>query len=334
MKQYGWYVFGAVILSMVVLGMIVGDGKKSNSPVSTSNGSSSSKSADKTQTDPIADKFTETMVQFANQRPDQQWLFTGDAIEGKDLDKFVSVSKLTIQKAENSFKTYSQIPEVKKFGDQFSGKLFMSMFSSNTNAPMMMGRGRDAFKGFGDPAYLEICLFDSKARNDPRNQFTLISFNPAFNAMMIAGIDFKEPWFSAFFLHEMYHVRKFREDAESSKKNQYGTDLWISEEVEAHLLETKILDSATKGKYLQAVKTIIDKRESYRDPDMLPSSLTIEELNSLDALFPASSKDESSFRLAQYIVTIGFTWLEKRFSGSELQKKQIDYYRSVTSRFG
>lgn len=334
MKKYGWYIAGVFVLVMIVLGMFVGDGKTSKAPLPKSNNANTAKPVDKTQANPLSEKFNQTMIEFFSNKPEQQWLFSGSQMEATDLAKFTSVSKSTIQKAENSFKTYSSIPEVKQFADKYSGKLYVSLFSSATNAPMMMGRGTDAFKGFNDPSYLEICLFDSKARENPRNQFTLLSFNPRFNTMMLASIDFKEPWFSAFFLHEMYHVKKFREGAQSSKKDQYGTDLWISEEVEAHELEAKVLDSATKGKFLGAVNAIVEKRKDYTDVNLVPSSLTLEELNGLDGLFPPCSKDEISFRVSQYIFTVGFSWLEKRFSGAELQKKKTDYYRFITSQFG
>ncbi|MCC7356248.1 MAG: hypothetical protein IT410_01360 [Candidatus Doudnabacteria bacterium] len=334
MKQFGWYIAGIIVLGMVILGMFVGDVKKAKTPLPVSTLTNTAKTTDKTQANPLSEKFDQTMIEFTSKRPEQQWLFSGSQMEATDLAKFTSVSKSTIQKAENSFKTYSNIPEVKQFADKYSGKLYVSLFSSATNAPMMMGRTGDAFKGHNDPSYLEICLFDSKARQNPRNQLTLLSFNPRFNSIMLASIDFKEPWFSAFFLHEMYHVKKFREGAQSSKNNQYGTDLWISEEVESHELETKVLDSATKGKFLAAVNAIVEKRKDQTDVNLIPSSLTLEELNSLDGLFPPCSKDEVPFRLSQYIFTTGFSWLEKRFSGAELQKKKIDYYRFITSQFG
>ena len=64
--------------------------------------------------------------------------------------------------------------------------------------------------------------------------------------------------------------------------------------------------------------------------DELYNSLTLQDIQFLDQLFEPCGKLESHVRMAQYVLGLGTTWLQHKYSGEELEAKQRENYRTIS----
>ena len=329
MNKFGWYFLFAILGTFVVLGWWVSNSK----PVNGGNTVASSKTAAPNSA-PVKKAVISNgaLDSFIDGSPVSEWHVTAQEIVKGDVGRIDFVTGLMLNKLENSLSTYSSIAEVKKLKDQFSGKMFITYYTNEGGgASKMLGRSKGEMNKYSNPTLLEVCLFPAEFRDEHQTKAGLLHYDPEWKAVIIGAIKMDDAWFSGFSLHELFHARKHR-NGELSATDKHLSDVWIEEELQAHELERMVLDRATNGKYLVAINKVVINKNGFRDPDMLRSSWTAEEVKSIDSLFSKPSWDEANLRSAQYQFDLGMLWLAERFEGEDLRKRQIEYYREMSSR--
>ncbi len=329
MKKFGWYFLFSTLGAFVVLGWWVSNSKPVNGGSPTTSSKTSAPSSVPVKTSSISNGALDG---FIDQSLPASWHITAKEVVKGDVGRIDFVAGLMLGKLENSLSSYSSIPEVKRLKEQFSGKMFITYYTTQGGgASKMLGRSQSDVEKYSNSALLEICLFPEEFRNENKTKAGILHYDQEWRAVIMGAIKLDESWFSGFSLHELFHALKHRTGEPSSVAKALSDD-WIEEELQAHELERKVLDKATKGKYLAAMHRVVVNKSSFRDPEMLSSSWTVEEVNSINSLFAKPSWDEANLRAAQYQFDLGMLWLAERFEGKDLRKRQIEYYRGMYSR--
>lgn len=329
MNKFGWFLLFAILGTLVVLGWWVSNTKTVNG--GNTQTSSKTSAPNSVPTKKVA-MNNGALDSFIDGSPVSEWHVTAQEIVKGDVGRIGFVSGLMLNKLENSLTTYSSLQEVKKLKDQFSGKMYITYYTTEGGgASKMLGRSKGEMDKYSNPTLLEVCLFPAEFRNEHQTKAGLLHYDQEWKAVIIGAIKMDDAWFSAFSLHELIHAQKHR-NGEPSAVAKHLSDVWIEEELQAHELERRVIDKATKGKYLEAINKVVINKNGFRDPSMLASSWTAEEVQSIDSLFLKPSWDEANLRSAQYQFDLGMLWLAERFEGVDLRKKQIEYYREMSSR--
>jgi hypothetical protein len=233
------------------------------------------------------------------------------------------ISRLTarVNKALND---NSGIPEVKEEQDMFGGNLMSSVFTGSfggTTRILTAGKGT-----FPTLKNLEVAFYSRHSLDHPRIGHRLLFYDSNWGSLIIAALNFSDDkWYDALLAHELWHAKRHREGAASATAPMLS-DIWIDEELQAHDVETKVLDARTNGAYRQRLHGIAS-RISARSEKHFLAKITPEDLRQLDQLFNPGIAEERNIRAAQYFINLATTWLEIKYSGEKLRQKKIGVYR-------
>lgn len=330
-KNLGWKALGVIILGLMVFGFILKYEQDHPNLASASAASSKTAASGKSgRQSPL--KQTDAISDYVQSKPNGTWNFTAQDVQGENWSVLDVERDKAINSIEKAFKTYATVPEVKNLADKFSGKMYISYYSTKAQSAedggaSLVGHSEEDIRKYGNPGFLEICLYDQEHSNDRRMVNVLVHYDSEWKAVLLPGLSISEPWLSGLTLHEIYHAYMHRIGAPSAT-GKYLSDSFINEELGAHDMERGILDLATKGKYLSVMNKIAASRAGYKDADQVTASFTKADLESLDGMFAVPSVHEASVRAAQYYLDLASLWLAKKYSGDNLTKERIVYYRS------
>ena len=151
---------------------------------------------------------------------------------------------------------------------------------------------------------LRLVLYDRAiGLSDPGPQSASFWFDIHRRSVIAPARKMSDHWLCSRMLHEFFHAEKFFERAPSSLADE-GTDLWMGEEVEAHLLEIRVLDQFTGGRYSKRLDEVLAAHPTLSGT-ALYWSLSVGDLTSLDSLFEPGTQDEMRTRGMAYIIHLG-----------------------------
>lgn len=263
------------------------------------------------------------------------WLLENDSNAPEVIQREVEISKTYTERLEAALAANSNVPEVKILKDEFGGKFYTTVFSPSfggTSRKIYVG---STFEEANKPApagSIEVCFFPRNAEKHPRMRGQLLLYDQSWRALMIGALDYPDKrWFDALAIHELWHAHMHKSGAPSATAPSLS-DSWISEELQAHDLENKVLDNGTKGEYLKTVRSITSGIRGKLLGEFLQQIKT-EHLIQLDKLFGKGSDREGSVRSSQYLITLTNDWLNLKYQGEELQRQQIEAYRTISRSF-
>lgn len=140
--------------------------------------------------------------------------------------------------------------------------------------------------------------------------------------LIIVAIDFPQNLYTAIMFHELGHLLRFHQRGDRDVSDSTGelTDERVAEEVEMHELATAIIDSATGGKYLEAISPLVRKAKgSWRKTVCLVDADLLEKLDDLIGCRDAP-EEVSEVTASTHILAIGLQSCQ-----SEAEKR--DLYR-------
>ena len=111
-----------------------------------------------------------------------------------------------------------------------------------------------------------------------------MQYRSDWKAVLMSGIELPDPIFAGFLFHEFYHALCHIVDNFPSAMAPMGSREYIIEEVRGHDFETKIIDAATEGKYLECIDHILDRIGDADGFFDLVSQVTLDELRELDKI--------------------------------------------------
>jgi len=147
--------------------------------------------------------------------------------------------------------------------------------------------------------------------------------------IMVAALDWPERVFGAMLYHELHHALRHVEGT-ATHHLPSGSPEWYWEEVEAHIIEAKLLDRATEGGYFATFESAlraVDKsswKTAYRCLDRAT-------LGQLDVMLASTDVDQrvAGTLLAQHLFTAGYLLIEKTVPEKKRRNALIGYYSEI-----
>jgi hypothetical protein len=219
--------------------------------------------------------------------------------------------------------------EIKK---AFRGKFRPTIFVPKGRGGISKYLTRDP-KPKASGEYLELVFFARADLGNPMVHKDHLSYNAEWRALFIAALEYSDDaWFGALTEHELLHALRDKQGAPSAR-TQFGNDLYVTEELEAHDLEMDVLDLSTRGQYKARLNRIASSI-SARTTRQFISRVLPANFQELDALFSQPTMDERDFRAAQYILNLTETWLGQKYIGADLLAEKIKAYRLLITQRG
>lgn len=266
--------------------------------------------------------------------PSQPWLIEQTSLVEKDPAAAVQFFERTTARINKALSDYAGIPEVAELKRMFGNKLFTTVFIPGRGQGITRHTGTDPHPAILDNKdMLEVVFFPHSALAHPMVHNDYLSYNANWRALFVAALEFPDDtWFDAFVLHELVHGAKDRQGAISAR-TEFGNDLFISEELEAHAVESKVLNIATAGRYGQMTKEIAARTGGYNLRQFI-ARIKSQDFQMLANLFKPASTEESNLREAQFILDLTFAWFGNKYQGQELQAQKIAAYRMLVAQRG
>lgn len=236
----------------------------------------------------------------------------------------------TKERIERAMKVYSSIPAVAGIAQTFDKGVRPTLFVIRAGQAMSVFVSSESVPP--DPAMWgqEVVIYGQQAYSHPMIRQRLLFYHAPWNAVISAGIKWAhDAWFEAVVLHELYHAQQHKIGAEGSKGGY--TEAWFREEVDAHILERRVLDTATSGVYAERLATVVSELAA-PDIQTLTQAIQPSHVDYLNELFGPASENEMVLRRGQYYIDLLMTWVEHTHSVVRWDKKRIEAYRFLTQR--
>lgn len=214
-----------------------------------------------------------------------------------------------------------KLPAVKELDKRFGHNFNVTIFNASLGASRVVSKGPMTEN---QATWQEVTLFSRAALRHPKINDQILFFDQSWHSLFIAGIEWADwSWFDAAFLHELYHAEKFQTHKASATAPAWS-DLWISEEAGAHMLEAEVLNLRTQGKLEVQLRSRVrgDTLEEFLN------SLQPEDIDSVDRLFAPAGENEAGERITQYQLMFAETWLRQHgFQGLQLTEALTHAYK-------
>ncbi len=267
--------------------------------------------------DDAARNLSSVVQGYLAKRPPDNW-YVHDQVKFEDANSMQEQIKADLN---GMLARHSSLPAVAKQAQMFSGKFMVEFFDHAMGDPK---KGNP----FDLPAdHIGLILFDELSQNYSMVEGEFALYESNWKAILIGGVEFSPQWKDALIIHELNHAVADREGKFSSHALMLSDD-WSGEEVEAHELESAVLNQTTAGAYEKELQTIVDSKNARNTTELL-ATLKTADMQKLDALFGPASNMEANLRFAQYVQDLTSFWLihHPPEKGS-LRNAKIANYRS------
>ncbi|HEV8601081.1 MAG TPA: hypothetical protein VGQ87_00595 [Patescibacteria group bacterium] len=224
------------------------------------------------------------------------------------------------------------VPQVAQLQQMFVGHIQPTFFTGVGGGASRITSPdeQEALKNVKDPRMMEVVIYGRFAYTHPKINRRLLFYDQEWRAFFMAALNFTdEAWFDAIVGHEFWHAKMDKEGAASAHQAMYS-DLWVSEELDAHGVERDVLSLQTKGQYKQLLNKIVAAKSAKSTRRFLMQCQGAD-LLLLNGLFKPGLPEEQDQRAAQYLLDLTIAWLAQRYNGQELLEKQIEAYRLLIS---
>jgi hypothetical protein len=171
---------------------------------------------------------------------------------------------------------------------------------------------------------LEFCVIP-KDEYERAKLPAMVFYRDKWRALMVLAIDMPEKFMTALVFHELGHALRHQQGRPSATATA-GSDSYISEEVEMHALEDKILNYSSGGKLFTLYKKILARAKT-KDPTKVASLIAKEDIATYEKLFDLDEVGPKVINLcyAQFLVGLGFYAIGDEDPAH--MAKKIKYYR-------
>lgn len=268
-----------------------------------------------------------------HQQPDKAWL-TGreDMFQEmtlihswanrlrEQMDRYKDVSPLA--RRVHHFRGF----RVSKFTNGVSHSLIPPLPDADIEAMLIREAGQ-----------LEVCMMTPVQRNHPSLLPNSLYYRSEWGAVMVDSVQWTDTFLAALAYHEMGHALRHQVDRAPSATAPGDSDLWIGEEVEMHELEHQVLDAAVQGRFNQLLDGIIDRTPAAATPVLeyraLADTISREDWQAFDNLFglQGAGKRTTSIHCAQFLISLGFRYIERNTPEADRRRRQIEFYRFMAT---
>lgn len=275
------------------------------------------------------------------QAAEPRWLFGHEpGFSPAELQFTVNLTDRIAQQFDEALNRNLGIPEVRELKQMFGGKFYVTVFTRfGGGATRKVLPTREEWNPKNGQ---EIVLYGMEDFSHSEIQQHLLFYKHGslrngnfvpWKAVVTAAIDWPNLiWFDAFANHELLHAKYSREGNPTSTAPMWS-DPWIAEELLAHRLEERIIDTRTKGRYKQLVGSIVERRLA-SDPFGFVGQLTYDDFKNLDNLFRPTVKAEADLRSVEYLFSLFSEWLRRHVPKEELETRTVEAYRKTAERLG
>jgi len=198
---------------------------------------------------------------------------------------------------------YGNLPEMKWAKERFSNRQFKTAFIDPQGGII----AAESFEFGADPL---ICVIPQQSNSAG---YHLAFFDRTVNGgcLTVKAILWGDPvWEDAIKIHELLHYLRFLEHSPTAFAPS-GSDLFVAEEVEAHMVESAVLNAGTQGRYSTTIKSVFNHHYSDSLADTVSSSAA-DIANQTDSLFGNSVTEEAASRAAQYDFELTRLWYQRQ----------------------
>lgn len=242
----------------------------------------------------------------------------------EDINAEINLIQQLNERVNKTLADNSDIPKVKEERDEFGGHIMPSIFTTFSG-----GTSRFLTRSAtppNDSKMIEITFYGHYALNHRHVAHRLLFYDAGWRSLFIAALKFTDDkWYDSILAHELWHALMHRRGNPSATAPQLS-DLWVTEELDAHDLEADVLNARTRGAYRQRLEAIAS-RISARSTAAFLLQVQPEDLRQLDQLFNPGIPEEMDIRSAGYELNLAETWLGKNYTGDDLRKKKIEAYK-------
>lgn len=266
---------------------------------------------------------SQNKTHFLKKAPKDRWQVNKGQLAEANFDFLISLRNQVKTMVESALSENESIPEVEKEKKFFSGNLVVSYYYQGATMIPFAGNNQETLGN-----HLEIVLVADGYQTEPRIKKALSLYDNQWRAVLISAVEMSIPWFNSLITHQLFHA--WMDRSQSAKSSTYNQS-WDEEELKAFEIERKVLGLQTQGRYLAKIYSVLKR---IGEPDTLAdfyAKVSLEDLQSLDSLFPQATYLERGMRLSKFYFDLSDSWLIGKYSGEELQKKRIENYRFFLS---
>lgn len=174
-----------------------------------------------------------------------------------------------------------------------------------------------------DPKSVGIVFY---SRQDMARHPASLWYDREKKAILVAAFDWDPNFIGAAIIHELGHALYDRQGRPSSTSAN-TTDEWIKEELDMHVLEMKLLDAKSGGKYFKAADQVLAGLGGLDDPVEILSVVDEGHLEALDAAITETvSQEEAGLYVTQHALTLA----ARSTNGSTTE--MVRFYRALTNK--
>lgn len=276
-------------------------------------------------------------VQFSSQRvlqyeaakpPDRWWLTAVPALDTPEaMAELASQLQMQVDRIRRSLERYHTASDLAgEVVAEFPG-YWTSYYRDGISHALVTTRDELPAEGA-----LEVCFI-------PQDQYasgqhaSYCYYRKGWGALMLAALEIPDGAFTGVLFHELGHAVHHRQGRPSATAAP-GTDLYITEEVEMHGLETAVFDAVSGGRFTAALDAIIARLLAATNVQEVIVSITQDDLRQLDAAIGAvaAGRTVTGILGAHYVYALGSRFIQHRPGVAQGLAQHIGLYRWLTTR--
>ena len=263
-------------------------------------------------------RIMHTYLKLHEGKVDSFWLYGTESFnqQGDKMKKKLDHLSLLMKKSAGVSPLATQLYRETK-------KVQLSKFANGASLKFFNGKFEDLGKDT-----IEICMIPMDQYQIYRQKIpAALWYRKDWKALMITAIDFSDAFLTALVYHEMGHWLRHKQGA-SSATAMTGSDSFISEEVEMHELEYKVLNFFSKGKLKKLMKSICARSKSKENPKDALNYVTRDDLVAFDVMLGTVDAGQRTIGTygAQFLTSVGLECINQN-TNSDQAKAKIKYYR-------
>ncbi len=301
-----------IVLSLVLIGCAVVIGVSDFSPPKQ-------RGSDGGNTTSL-DEFRETRKQYAalkSRNPDRWWLTEVPSTENSEFIRVIVERERLITETLEHYKHVS--PFAGNVHNHFK-EFTVSIRLGDKESMTFVTKEKTANVGnVPEVCFVPQTVAKTLERDTPSSLYWRSDWG-----LIMSGVEFPEKVFPGLLFHEAGHGTK-HPVGNATVQYQPGTLEYFQEEVQMHELETLVIDTACKGKFVATIDAIIDRsKEKGTSWKKLVLGLEVKDFLALDEVVGAEKfgVEASDILFAEYLIAIGLRHIEKR-SLPESEKVQL-----------
>lgn len=316
-------VVGLIAVSVIIVHVSGMEKKEAGNPVIS-------------ETDAYLMKYSKVAKSFfhKNNRPDTWWLEKSPRNAGNktEWNKILKEFDKKAQEIKNIFARYKNIsPLANRIGEMFVELMVNFLHGSGIRAmSSTIKDGNQMLVTLG-----QICFV-------PKDQlggryWTTAHYDSQGRSVLILGTEWtSEPLFAGLLFHEAGHALYHLVDKRKSSIAPTNSDTFISEEVDMHILEDKIVDASTDGRFVQYIEEFITQNSSAGSYEELISLVTEDDMEKISRILGCQSmctKAEVSIMSTVIEFSLGYHYIIRDNNNQvQIKKQLIELYRKMTKK--